>query len=63
MMINYITCYCDYHSPIITVVIATESPGGPEWRKRHQEMLEACGKWPYELKLMPPIGLAKLVGL
>lgn len=36
-------------------------PGGPEWRKRHQEMLEACGKWPYELKLMPPIGRPDLL--
>ncbi|CAE7856840.1 unnamed protein product, partial [Symbiodinium microadriaticum] len=28
--------------------------GGPEWRKRKQELLEACGRWPYELKIFPP---------
>ncbi|CAL1173003.1 unnamed protein product [Cladocopium goreaui] len=31
--------------------------GGPEWRNHHQEMLEACGKWPYELKILPPSGM------
>ncbi|CAJ1365480.1 unnamed protein product [Effrenium voratum] len=31
--------------------------GGPTWRKRHQEILEACGKWPYEFKILPPAGL------
>eukprot|EP00439_Symbiodinium_sp_Y106_P056234 s1642_g7.t2 len=31
--------------------------GGPEWRKRKQELLEACGRWPYELKIFPPAGV------
>ena len=49
------------HYPLVIGGVFSVFSGGPEWRKRHQEMLEACGKWPYELKLMPPIGLAKLM--